>query len=720
MVSALDKAGLNVNSLATGEATIQFWGINDTWGGENYGIPSGTYTPNVATNGYSSPSPLEQVSVTLSGNPTSVSDHLFLGPGFNVSVYSIDWQRPRVSRPWVWSGCQTAVITCLGSEIDLGFYPVVNGTAGRLTDSFGASISAFPPSVPLFCPVLCYHLDFLFNPGGAVDGGGLFQGPGGADCVNPNQGYSYTCARMDGGGRNVLPGYGVSHGAFYGSSAAVAFVGGSTSGVGFSPGGRGAWRIGIGFLRAFQSKFLTDAMWTTPGLTWPFHFSEGQYNLAAYTYGYVKDKDFTAYVQNGQTADIKINLIVGVNITLDVLFKKENIITPTPANMSGRIRIFNDQGALVGEWMTSEGTYVTGNGLSRAADGTNGYPFGPRGIAGVGLCSGIPSGLCYLNPTSGASDFNYIPGGTMQLHAMIAGLPQVPASGAQNPFYAPLGDYVRDPVFCTFAIYCIQYGRYPVPSTGILGASDYQGGWTAEVDFVNWYLNNTGSLQQPLTDGLQTASGNQYPNYYPPVPGLLMGESYHILPGTTAKSGISLVEDSALVNPPSFLGHTMAMNHLGPYSQRGVWQIANAHNSGEASAIYEVDLNGLVSGNALAFTWRNEFRPLSWGLVSVTGAPGTTPMNFYTYDGVYEAYLPSTRGSAGSVFYTFSLTSPGYAPQTWKVAVSSGQSATGQNVYLEESNIPVPEFSVIYIVAITALMPSLYILRRRQLKAREF
>src|SRR5208282_460237 len=95
--------------------------------------------------------------------------------------------------------------------------------------------------------------------------------------------------------------------------------GGSTSGVGFSPGARGAWRIGVGFLRAFQSKFLTDAMWTTPGLTWPRHFSEGQYNLAAYTYGYVQDKDFTAYVMNGQVADMKINLIIGVNITLDIL-----------------------------------------------------------------------------------------------------------------------------------------------------------------------------------------------------------------------------------------------------------------------------------------------------------------------------------------------------------------------------------------------------------------
>ena len=81
------------------------------------------------------------------------------------------------------------------------------------------------------------------------------------------------------------------------------------------------------------------------------------------------------------------------------------------------------------------------------------------------------------------------------------------------------------------------------------------------------------------------------------------------------------------------------MNHLGPYSQEGVWQISGAHLSGEASGEFEVDLNGLVTGNALAFTWSNEFRPLSWGLVNVVGAQGGAGWNYYTYDGIYQAYL---------------------------------------------------------------------------------
>ncbi len=98
----LDKAKLNQNAIETGSANIQFAGFNDTWGGEDYGMPSGTYTPYVYTLGYIETSPMELVSVTLSGNPTSVSDHVYRGAGFNVTVYSIDWERPRVSRNWVW------------------------------------------------------------------------------------------------------------------------------------------------------------------------------------------------------------------------------------------------------------------------------------------------------------------------------------------------------------------------------------------------------------------------------------------------------------------------------------------------------------------------------------------------------------------------------------------------------------------------------------------
>src|SRR5208337_4428489 len=259
----------------------------------------------------------------------------------------------------------------------------------------------------------------------------------------------------------------------------------------------------------------------------------------------------------------------------------------------------------------------------------------------------------------------------------------------------------------------------------------YQGGWTAEVDFVPWYSNNTScaaAAGAPVETTPVFDTSNPFPvfpigggllcnvlfsgangNYYPPVDGLLLGESYHIIPGTTATSGISLTEDAALSS--TFLGHSMVFNHLGPYSQEGVWQISGTHLSGEASGIFEVDLNGFISGTALAFTWANDFRPLSWATVSVAGAAtnGTAPLNFYTYDGLYQMYL--TPGT-----YQMTISSPGIASQTLSIAVTGGEASTAANVYMQQSNIPVPEFSGIAVVAFSTLAASVYLLRRRHRK----
>jgi len=242
------------------------------------------------------------------------------------------------------------------------------------------------------------------------------------------------------------------------------------------------------------------------------------------------------------------------------------------------------------------------------------------------------------------------------------------------------------------------------PNAGILGAPDYTGGWTAEVDFVNWYLSSNTPLNPPSPPNNPPPSWHKY---YPVVPGLLMGESFHIIKGTLAKSKISFTEDGAL--DPYFLGHSMAPNHLGPYSQQGVWTLTNAPLSGSTSAIWEVDLNGYVSGTALAFTWSNEFRSISWYTVSVKGA-GNATFNSYTSDGIYEFYL--VPGA-----YTMTIAGPGYrSTSLGTISVTSGQGGapgSGNNLQLPQSNIPVPEFSGIAVVALSALAASLYLLRRR-------
>jgi len=752
----LDPFGVNSNAIQEGRANIQFWGIADTWSGEDYGIPSGTYTPYTYVLGYLPQGPLERVSVTLSGTVAAVSDHMIRGPGFNVTLYSIDWERPTVNRAWEfgnpegWNFLEGGNPTSLtissygsdisgssrsgfinsnsvGAEIDLGAY-----SNGSLVDWTGDAVAtALPSSI---ATTNLFQNQFENNV--TLDGGGF--------AITNLAGTLFDVNQTWFGSELKMPGY---VGGWLGASTALG---------------------GQPFLACFSPTSCpfnnVNGLFIWPHVLEPIAFQPGEYNFGGFTYGYVQDQAFTVYADVAQIADVRLNLVIGVNITLDILFKKEHVITPTDFNMSGRIRIFNDQGQLVGEWMSSNGVYtppnnclgITGcavngvnppvpNGLAVTADGTVRYPFGPLHAAIPGVPAAGTAQQQSPPVGSGLNEYNYIPGGVTLLHAQIAGLPQVPAAGYDAPTVLPSGTYSGDPVFtpgwCDFELDCYASGytpgghfgpgpsmvpgsglSYPFPNTGISGYPDYQGGWTAEVDFVPWYANNTNcaasavdiapvfDLSNPFDGNFGTIcnvfSSRANGNYYPPVDGLLLGESYHIIPGTTATSGISLTADAALSS--TFLGHSMAFNHLGPYSQEGVWQISGTHLSGEASGIFEVDLNGFISGTALAFTWANDFRPLSWAAVSVTGASGAT-WNYYTFDGQYGMYLPS-----GS--YSLTIASPGIASQTLSVAVTGGEVGTAGNIYMQQSNIPVPEFSNMVIVAFAALAASLYILQRRRRK----
>jgi len=744
----MDPNGINGNAIQEGRANIQFWGINDTWSGENYGIPSGTYTPNTQVLGYIAQGPLEQVSVTLSGTVTSISDHMIRGPGFNVTIFSIDWERPTVNRAWefgnpegwnfipgffanhISGSSRSGYVNTnnVGAEIDLGAY-----NNGSLKDWLGDEPSAVFAS--------------------SISTSGLFQSQ-----------FENNVTAI-GGGFPILNTAGNLFDANFTWFGSEVRRQGDVGGI---QGANGPTSGGSPFLAvpSYGSFHNVNGLFNWPHQLEPTAFSPGQYDFGAYTYGYVQDQGFSVYADVAQIADVRLNLVIGVNITLDVLFKKEHVITPTDFNMSGRIRIFNDQSQLVGEWMSSNGVYtppnncagtgvtglngcivngVTQNGRAVAADGTVRFPFGPLhaavpGVPGSGAASIGTASQQSPAVGSGLNTYNYIPGGVTILHANIAGLPQVPAAGYDAPPAIPAGTYSGDPVFtasgCDFELDCYAGGYmmgmghgastgaavpgmamgYPFPNTGIAGYPDYQGGWTAEVDFVPWYNNNTATPEAqagfcttsagPGGTCQSRSSADSFGQYYTPVQGLLLGESYHIIPGTTATSGISLTEDAALSS--TFLGHSMVFNHLGPYSQEGVWQISGTHLSGEASGIFEVDLNGFISGTALAFTWANDFRPLSWATVSVVGANGAT-WNYYTFDGQYGMYLPG-----GS--YSLTIASPGIASQTLSVAVTGGESGTAGNVYMQQSNIPVPEFSGIAVIAFAALAASLYVLQRRRRK----
>ncbi len=658
-----------------GNSYVTFYGFNSTWLGQNYGIPAGTYRPKVQALGY-----LQQtqdlVSVTLSGTPILVSNHLYRGVGFNFTVYSIDWERPRVNRNWVWNG----------KDISIGVY-----------DSKYSFVAAA-------CYVCTGDEAGLNKAGNAFGTIGYFQ--------NRSTYFSEIEGRGTGNAKYVWFGKEVAYFAGDNDEAIPVTKTGNACTSLSCPAGTGS-DVG-GYMWSYDVFTVGSAKnaWGlfTDSHLYPGALDSGQYFFQGQTYGYIQDKDYAIYVNKGQIADMKINLLIGVNLTLDIIFKKEHLVTGTPYNMSARVRFFDDSGRLVAEWMSSEGVYTYGttyingnavitgspgssNGRARAADNTQltaaSYPIG--------------GGL------------NYVPGGVTQLHIQTAGLPP----------YASYGD----PVFTPGTGSDFEIDNWPADywsvakahfaNQGILGQPDYTGtGWTAESDFVNWYLNDSmvpqdPSAVSPISQHELIKANSYFNNFYPVVPGLLMGESFHIIPGTAATSHISLTEDGAL--DKYFLGHSMVANHLGPYSQQGVWTFTNAPLSGESSAIWEVDLNGYISGTALAFTWSNEFRSISWYTVTVQGAAvgNATGPSFasYTEDGIYEFYLvPGT--------YSMSMSGPGYrSTPMGTISVTSGQSSvpgSGNNVGLPQSNIPVPEFSGIAVVALSALAASLYLLRRRR------
>lgn len=594
---------LSTQALIQGHASIAFYGFNDTWIGENYGIPAGTYTPKVYALGYLQQT-FENVAVTLSGNPVLISDHVYRGVGFNITIYSTDWERPRINRNWVWDG----------QEIDLA---ILRQPKLELVDTISDVINNLPSTITTY---------------------GLTQTS------------SASFVEMDGGGRNQNAWDGANE-VYFGQEAEGQYVGGETN-----PGLTGADSIPFNIGG-------TSITWPTPTA-----IDSGQFNFRAYTYGYVQDKDFTVNAEKGQVANLKINLVVGVNITLDILFKTEQLITPTNFNMSVRVRFFNDVGKLVATWMSSEGVYTPKQGRAVGADGTAQFPFNGQ--------------------------FNFLPGGVTLLHVSTAGMPMI--LSANGKFF---GDPVFTPAYkAGTEIDVVDFSYFP--NFGILGFPDYTGGWTAEVDTVIWYRNSTAFQGTGLN-----------PNYYPPQPGLLLGESYHNIPGHP-KDAFGWTDTNALTK--AFVGHRMTPNHLGPYGQQGVWSLNNAHLSGETSGVYELDLRGFISGVVLGFTWSDEFRTMSWVQVQAVGAAGTSvnrTFTSYTLDGVYESFL--VPGTYTLTIKEWTSAGEGHFVKTTTITINEGQAARGLNFYVEESKIPIPEISRLGLVVLSALAVPLCLLRLR-------
>jgi len=277
------------------------------------------------------------------------------GPGFNVTIFSIDWERPTVNRAWefgnpegwnfipgffanhISGSARNGYVNFenVGAEIDLGAYN--NGT---LADWLGDEPSAVFAS--------------------SISTTGLFQ----------NQ-FENNVTAIGGGFpiNNIAGNMFDANFTWFGSEVR------RQGDIGGIQGANGPTSGGSPFLAvpSYGSFHNVNGLFNWPHQLEPTAFKPGEYDFGAYTYGYVQDQGFSVYADVAQIADVRLNLVIGVNITLDILFKKEHVITPTDFNMSGRVRIFNDQGQLVGEWMSSNGAYIPRTGSNAGPVTSNGY-----------------------------------------------------------------------------------------------------------------------------------------------------------------------------------------------------------------------------------------------------------------------------------------------------------------------------------------------------------
>jgi hypothetical protein len=397
----------------------------------------------------------QPVSVTLSVGTclVALSTNMYRGGGINASVTSTDWERPEVDRNWVWNDTSLNVLVYDISSQD--FIDVIhfwNEHQPFLIGISGVQKWQIPTQNSMFTDIPWRGWLTTFGPGSSylTTNGSVRVDEFGPDPPN------IPSTDPANSGRTII------------SLQEVALE---------------------GFL--FNYSYYRLPTFRSNVAIYP-----GTYALNGWTYGYVQENVVTlgdlgnVYVAVpwlGQTADINLKLITGVNLTLSVLFKTEKVIEGTPYNMSLRIRVFDDEDRLVG----AASVFDADVGIL--------LPFNPN----VGFFANgekivdrpLPAGTTLLTYKNLGGIFEYV--------------------DAANPIAG----------LRTLTLFSADHGIWGSGSF----AGSYEGSWTVMVDFVNWYRPSAA---------------------YPPAPALLQGESPYFFPfnhlGPYSQQGFTLVLNAPL------------------------------------------------------------------------------------------------------------------------------------------------------------------------------
>jgi hypothetical protein len=287
----------------------------------------------------------------------------------------------------------------------------------------------------------------------------------------------------------------------------------------------------------------------------------------------------------------------------------------------------------------------------------------------------------------------YDPDGNI-IAANITGVPQTSTNTvSQWPWPGPLNPAQPQGVQ-TWVFQLFGFGEFTSPENQLVGPN--LGTWlnpgnpesAMDTALSNWYKKRFGYYfpfyGSPKGAPTEYGNGERYSGHK---------RSYGIPPGT-----YTII---AYVWNPEYPGRYVQLSTV----------TTTPPCKGISTVVFEMDLLGRISGFAYTRNYMGDFRAGSWLTSTIEGSTAT--YRSYTYDGIYWAYVqPDTYVN------TMALIPPGtgagYTEQSKTAVVTWGGQTDGQNFYLEESGIPIPEFPLVgMLAAISAIGAAILLLKRQ-------
>lgn len=683
-------------------------------GYRDYGIPTGSYRLYFYMRGYLQ-SETDLVSFS-SGSLLRTSSSLHRGARLNMTLCSVDWEHPNIQRPWEFPGARLRIYV-LNSETQLsagyvGYTFLSTAAGGDRDDEPDMQPACFTRSAtPPFCPTGSTQVINPIDPLGST--------------VMIDEWDGYPAADVDGVG--IFPTV-ISFGLSY-----------------FPP-----WDLG-GFLEAPSEYRLGASSSFAPNDA----LTTGVYSTYAFTYGYVQTSEYSLFLMEGGVSDFRMNLLKGSNVTIYIPMTLEGLIAPTQFNMSMRVRLFDSEGHL----LATAATKGPDSAMLR-------NDFASKDFFGLGRFTGSnlhPAASVYETYYADPFSASPSPGNNPQ---RTGSLESVDESHSADTFlwYGswPIGEggkYVTgwqafdsDPDhdgvsdFGSFQFNANFWGlsewRTVIPydtrmvrvslagiydtfgdpldgqNSGGLSTPPWKNGAGEKMDSLQYGIYGTDSNRIDRSLTVEVDCWNEYPkptflngkappvtNWYPPVEGLLEGDSFHTILDKTPSFG--------------FTEGALSPNGLGPYMQEHTWTLPNVIFGGETSGIFRLDKRGHIEGSVLGFTIDNQPRPVSWARIDAE----TEGYNLtqYSWDGHYDMYLDPGRYNISIGLWDQNAT-VGYKLAKIRVSISPGQASTGFNFQLQLGYIPINEYSnptLQFATSITTIV-SVFLIRdrNRRIKAK--